>query len=84
MGAAEALGGFEEDRLRNAVGIGGDVAVPEADDGPAFIDEPGGAVLVAAGVDVLAAVDLDDQLRLPQAKSAIQGPMGSWRVKRGR
>ena len=61
---AEALGGFLEDRLGYALGIDCDVRVPEADDGPAFGLEEARAGLVARRIDVLAAVDLDDQLRL--------------------
>jgi hypothetical protein len=41
------------------------VAVPEADDLPAFFRKKAGSLLVALGIDMLAAVDLHDKLGLP-------------------
>jgi len=35
VGAAEALGGLQQDELGGAVGIGGNVRIPEPDDAPA-------------------------------------------------
>ena len=64
MGAAEALGGLEQDRLRDAFGILVHLAVPEADNRPAFLCEETRAVLVVRRFDMLAAIDLDNQSRL--------------------
>jgi hypothetical protein len=64
VGAAEALGGLQQDGLGYAFGVFTDLAVPEADYGPAFDSEVAGTSLVSGGLDVLAAVDLDHQPRL--------------------
>jgi hypothetical protein len=54
-----------EDDDQHAFGVGEDVVVPEADDAIAAGFEPGGADVVSRfRSGVLAAVDLDDQLRL--------------------
>ena len=64
MGAAEALGGLEENRARNAVRILDDFAVPEPNDRPVFGLEKVRADLIAWRVEVLASVQLDNEARL--------------------
>ena len=76
MGAAEALGGPEQNSFDDAIGILGNFAVPEADDGPAFLLEEKGAGFVGRRVDMLAPIDFDDQPRLPA------GEVGDVRVDR--
>ena len=73
MGAAEELGGALEDGLGYAFRVGVHFAVPEADDGPAFGLEMAGSSFVAGRTDVLAAVDLDDQLRLAAGEIGYVG-----------
>jgi hypothetical protein len=68
VGAAEALGGFQHDRLRHAFGIIVHLAVPEADDRPAFGFECASAALVRGAIDMLTAVDLNDQASLPTSQ----------------
>jgi hypothetical protein len=68
VGAAEALGGLLQDRLGDAVRIVIHLAVPDADDRPAFPFEVFRAIRIVLIVDVLAAVDFDDQPRLPAGK----------------
>ena len=70
VGAAEALGGFEEDGLGHTVGILVHFAVPEADDGPSFLLEETGPGFVGRRVDMLAPIDFDDQPRLPAGEIA--------------
>jgi hypothetical protein len=84
VGAAEALGGSLQDRLGDSVGIGADVAVPEADDGPSRRLEKARAHVVAARADMLAAVYLDDQLRASAGEVGNIWADGSWRVNFGR
>ena len=62
MGAAEALGGACEDRLRGPERIVAHVAVPHPKHGPAFAPKPLIASHIALGFGMLAAVDLDHQL----------------------
>lgn len=63
MGSLLEVGDFEQDRFGDACCILRHVAVPEADDGPAFVFQPGGAGGVARTVGVVAAVDFDRQSR---------------------
>ena len=61
MGAAEALGGLQQDRFGHAFRVLGDFAVPEPDDGPALGFEEPRAGHVGDGINVLAAIHLDDE-----------------------
>jgi hypothetical protein len=65
VGAAEALGGSQQDRLDNAFRIGADIRIPEADDCPTGSLEIACPTQVRFGLRVLPAVQLDDQPRLP-------------------
>ena len=69
MGAAEALGGSDQDRLGDAIGIVIDLAVPESDDAPALAFEKSATpVVIAHGLQVLRTVELDAQPRLAAGK----------------
>ena len=61
MGPAEALGGPEQDGFCDPRRIGVHVAVPEADDRPAFAFEVGELVRVSGIPGMLSAIDLDNQ-----------------------
>src|SRR5690606_17131199 len=52
---------FLPDRVGDALGIGGEVGIPDADCGEALLGERGVAMFVGRAVCVLAAVELDDQ-----------------------
>jgi hypothetical protein len=76
VGAAEALGGLEQDRLGDAVGIFADLAVPEADHGPAPLFKEASACQIIFAVNVLTAVNFDDQPRLATGKVSDVGVDG--------
>ena len=63
MGAAEALGGSVHYRLEHALRILIEIVVPDAQDRPAFLREECVATLVPVGFGMLAAVQLNDELR---------------------
>jgi hypothetical protein len=65
VGAAEALGGSDQDRFRHSVRILAYFAVPEAEHSPATVPQEGGAPRVIFGrLEMLAAVELNRQLGL--------------------
>ena len=64
MGAAEALGGSGEDRLRRADRIFANIAVPHAKHRPAFGAQPFVAFGVMSRIRVLTAIDLNHELCL--------------------
>ena len=62
MGAAEALGGLQQNILGGSVGISQHVGIPQANDGPASAPEiyrP--PLIIRHAIDVLTAVELDGQ-----------------------
>jgi hypothetical protein len=71
VGAAEALGGACDDCLSRANGIFTHVAVPHAKHAPPLIFKPFVTDNVVLRFSVLAAVDLDHQLGLAEAKSTM-------------
>ena len=69
MGAAETLGGSDQNRFRDAVRIVVDLIVPESDDSPALSFEKGRSpAVVAFGLQVLRTVEFDAQPRLAAGK----------------
>ena len=84
MGAAEALGGFAEDGFGDTVGIFVHFAVPEADHGPALCFEGAGADSIIGRINMLAAIDFDDQPRLPAGEIGGVRLIVSCRVNLGR
>jgi len=65
VGAAEALGGSVQDCLKHSVRILIQLVVPHAQDRPPFPHEERIPPRIALRPGMLAAVELDDQLRLP-------------------
>ena len=62
MGAAEALGGLQQNVLGGAVGIGEHVGIPQTNDSPATASQKRRSQLVITRpIDVLTAVELDSQ-----------------------
>jgi len=60
VGAAEALGGLQQNILGSAVGIGEDVGIPQANDTPTVFGQicrP--PRIIRRTIDVLAPVELD-------------------------
>ena len=74
MGTAEALGGFQQDRFRDAVGIFANLAVPEPDDGPAFGLQELRAPGIPIGIQVLAPIQFDGQACLAAGQVSKIGP----------
>jgi hypothetical protein len=72
VGAAEALGGFQQYRLCDAVRIAVHVRVPEANYGPTFCLKIAGPALVTDGADMLAAIQLHHQLGLAAGQVGIE------------
>jgi hypothetical protein len=68
VGAAEALGGSGEDCLASTLRIFLNVAVPDAQHGPAFRSQPFVACSIARGLGMLTAVDLNHKFRLSAGK----------------
>ena len=68
MGAAEALGGSTHNRLKPTLGVLIELMVPDAQNRPTFLLEEGVAPRVSRTFRVLAAIELDDQPRLPARK----------------
>ena len=65
MGAAEALGGAGEDVFGRAFGVVAHIAIPQAQDLPALLFQPGRAGgIVTRLLLMLAAVELDREPRL--------------------
>ena len=60
----EAFGQGVEDGFGDALRVFGHFVVPEGDHAPASAFESAGAILVGDGIDMLAAVELNDQPRL--------------------
>ena len=59
MGSAEALGGFFQDHLSDAVQIFEHVPIPESEHSPPFFPQIGGALLViSCRIQMLATVEL--------------------------
>src|SRR5690606_10715830 len=61
VSAMSALLEFVPDGVGDAVRVGSEVGIPDADRGETLFRERGGAVLVGCAACVLAAVELDDQ-----------------------
>jgi hypothetical protein len=65
VGAAEALGGGQQDVLGSAVGVRENLGIPQADDAPSLRTEIVRPPCVGiCGRDMLAAIDFDRQPRL--------------------
>lgn len=88
MGAAEALGGAAQQKLRRANRIGKDVRIPETHDAPADAFEIFGArCVVVLPIEMLAPVEFDSEFGLAAGKvdnviSHYQLPRESWPVAR--
>ncbi len=65
MGAAEALGGSVENCSQRTIRTFDKLIVPETKNRPAFLSQIFVALPVIIGVRVLAAIEFDDELRLP-------------------
>ena len=62
MGAAEALGGLQQNVLGSAVGIGEHVGIPQPNNAPATAGEMRrSSLVICLTIDVLAAIELDGQ-----------------------
>src|SRR5687767_14889699 len=83
VGAAEALGGLQQDRLGDAFGVLVHFAVPEADDGhPSLSRTP---VQRASASEPCWLPSISTISRASrQARSATKGGIESWRVNFGR
>lgn len=73
MGAAEAFGGSIHYRLKNPVPVLIQIIVPDTQHRPSFRAEEAVAVLIDAGLGVLASVKLHNQLCLPARKISEVG-----------
>jgi hypothetical protein len=73
VGAAEALGGSLHDRFQHAFGVLIQFVVPDPEDGPSFLREERITLPIVIGVGVLAAIEFDDELRLPAGEVCVIG-----------
>lgn len=65
MGTAEALGGGFEDQHGDAIRIGGDIVIPDAQDPPTLrFEKRCAAIVIGQLIKMLAAVEFDRELRL--------------------
>ena len=66
MGAAEALGGLQQNVLGSPIGIGQHIRIPQPNNTPATADEiRRSSLVICRTIDVLAAVEFDDQSGAP-------------------
>ncbi len=83
MGAAEAVGGSTHDGLKDTLRIGFQLIVPDPDDRPTLRSKKLIAPLIALRLEMLTAVQFNDQLRLPACEVGVVGPHGQLSRKFG-
>ena len=84
VGAAEALGGGQQNVLGGRIRIGEHVRVPQTDHAPAERLQICCATRIRSRrFDMLATIEFDRELRLLHAKSMMKGASTCWRVKGG-